>query len=104
MGERWNFYKIVFHFINTIKSKRATDVLKYPTEVHRNGKIKIDPVSDRLNDGFNDASSFIRRPVIDLFGKVFEENCTTAFAKSIPCIFYVNRPRSFYILPRNQQK
>lgn len=79
MGERWNFYKIVFHFINTIKSKRATDVLKYPTEVHRNGKIKIDPVSDRLNDGFNDASSFIRRPVIDLFGNGFRRKLYYGF-------------------------
>lgn len=94
----------VFHFINTIKSKRATDVLKYPTKFTEMEKSKL--TRCRIGwtmDSMTRVHLYVARLLI-CSGMVFEENCTTAFAKSIPCIFYVNRPRSFYILPRNQQK
>lgn len=108
--KRLNFYKVFnkikqlekeIFYQHTIKSQRATDVLKYPTKFTEMEKSKV----ARCRIGWTmDSMTRVHlyvAPVIDLFGKVFEENCTTAFAKSIPCIFYVNRPRSFYILPRN---
>lgn len=108
--KRLNSYKVFnkikqlekeIFYQHTIKSQRATDVLKYPTKFTEMEKSKV----ARCRIGWTmDSMTRVHlyvAPVIDLFGKVFEENCTTAFAKSIPCIFYVNRPRSFYILPRN---
>ena len=67
--------------------------------VQRNGKNRGWPVSNRLNDGFNDASPFLCLAAdIDSFEMGFPRNLALVFYYiSIACIFYTNRCCSFHV-------
>ena len=66
--------------------------------VQRNGKNRGWPVSNRLNDRFNDASPFLCLATdIDLLEMVSEELALAFYYISIACIFYTNRCCSFHV-------